>query len=340
MNQPHLEEDKSNKCVVLGHKFFMKESVNDNILNKHTRKVSILALLLVMFISLCFQAIGQTTEKEKKVSIPTINELLLRPVKLKPEVKNVHPRLFFTTADLPKMRERAKGADRELWRETLKEIESFGTNVPNVNDEDLYKSGLAERKKGSMTQYSLAFRISQLSFAYVIEGDQKYLDLAKKLTLAACEMPIWGYKTNKPNVDLPPAHLLYAVAFSYDTLFDKLTNQEKTIIRNKLVKQGNLMYEYFKYKPNKKYTYSQNHTWIPMAGLAIAGYAVMDENDDAKEWIKLSRAVFRPDDADVWHGWLFLREFSLLRFCVSLDDPLFRRAFGGDGRKSLSADAR
>ena len=110
-----------------------------------------------------------------------------------------------------------------------------------------------------------------------IEGDEKYLDLAKKLTLAACEMPLWGYKTNKPNVDLPPAHLLYAVAFSYDVLFDKLTNNEKAIIKNKLIKQSRLMYDYFKYKEKKRYTYSQNHTWIPMAGLAIASYAVMDE---------------------------------------------------------------
>ena len=125
-----------------------------------------------------------------------------------------------------------------------------------------------------------------------IEGDQKYLDLAKRLTLAACEMPLWGYKTNKPNVDLPPAHLLYAVAFSYDVLFDKLTNAEKEIIKNKLIKQSRLMYDYFKYKEKKRYTYSQNHTWIPMAGLAIASYALMDETDEAQDWAKLSRAVF------------------------------------------------
>jgi len=32
-------------------------------------------------------------------------------------LKNVHPRLFFTAADLPKMRERAKGVDRDYgWR--------------------------------------------------------------------------------------------------------------------------------------------------------------------------------------------------------------------------------
>ena len=272
----------------------MTFSVNDNIFIKHMRSVKYLTFLAAIILFFHLPLIGQTNlgNESQKIKITPFSELLQRPVKLKPELKNVHPRLFFTAADLPKMRERAKGADKELWQEALKEVESFGTKVPDPMDEDLYSSGLADRKKGTMTQYSLAFRISQFSFAYVMEGDEKYLDMAKKLTLAACEMPIWGYKTDKPNVDLPPAHLLYAVAFSYDVLFDKLTNDEKTIIKNKLIKQGRLMYEYFQYKPNKRYTYSQNHTWIPLSGLAIAAYALMDETPEAQDWARLARAVF------------------------------------------------
>ena len=273
----------------------MIQSVNDNILYKHARMAQKFAFLAAIIFLFCLPLIGQTDstiEKSQKTKIKSFDELLKRPVILKPELKNVHPRLFFIAADLPKMRERANETDKQLWQEVIKEVESFGANVPDPSDEDLYKSGLAERKKGTMTQYSLAFRISQLSYVYAIDGNQKHLDLAKKLTLAACEMPIWGYKTNKPNVDLPPAHLLYAVAFAYDVLFDKLTNDEKAIIKNKLVKQARLMYEYFKYKPGKRYTYTQNHTWIPMAGLAIASYALMDETDEAKDWAKLSRAVF------------------------------------------------
>ncbi len=253
---------------------------------------SILMAILQIFAQPVSILKAQTKNQTNNQKIPIFSELLERHVNLRPELKNIHPRLFFTAEDLPKLRERAKGADKELWQEVLKEVESFGTNIPDPADEDLYKSGLAERKKGVMTQYSLAFRISQASFAYTITGNEKYLDLAKKLTLATCEMPFWGYKTNKPNVDLPPAHLLYAVAFAYDVLFDKLTKSEREIIKNKLIKQARLMYDYFKYKEKKRYTYSQNHTWIPMAGLAIAAYALMDETDEAKDWARLSRAVF------------------------------------------------
>ena len=273
----------------------MAVSVNVTIFTKRefsARRFFMLPLLVnFVFLSLYPAALMAQT-KQQNITIQPFAELLKRPVELRPELKNVHPRLFFSAQDLPKMRERAKGADSELWQTTLKEIQTLRKPAPDPKDEDLYKSGLDERKKGSISQYTFAFQIAQTAYAYAIEQDEKYLDAAKKWTLAACEMPIWGYTYNKPNVDLPPAHLLYAVAFSYDVLYDKLTKEERETIKNKLVKQGRLMYDYFKYKDNKRYTYSQNHTWIPLSGLAIAAYAIMDEAPEAKDWARLSRAVF------------------------------------------------
>ena len=215
-----------------------------------------------------------------------------RDVSLRPELTRVHPRLFFTRNDIENLRKRAKGEDSVLWQDVVKSIKTLSREVPDPNDEDLYKSGLDERKKGSISQYEFAFQIAQTSFAYSISADERYLEAAKKWTFAACAMPIWGYTYNKPNVDLPPAHLLYAVAFAYDSLFDELTIAERKIVKDKLTTQARLMYEYFKYKTGKKYTYSQNHTWIPMAGLAVAAYALIDEVDEARDWAKLSRAVF------------------------------------------------
>ncbi|HKX82976.1 MAG TPA: DUF4962 domain-containing protein, partial [Pyrinomonadaceae bacterium] len=219
-------------------------------------------------------------------------ELLKRPVEVRADLKGVHPRLFFTAADITSLRDKAKGANRDLWQATIKDIQTLDREVPDPNDEDLYKSGLDNRKPGSVSQYELAFQITQTSLAFVVEQDERYLKAAKEWALAACEMPIWGYTYNKPNVDLPPAHLLYAIAFAYDVLYDKLSPTEKITVRDKLLKQGRLMYDYFKYRPGKRYTYTQNHTWIPMAGLAIAAYAIMDEVDEAKEWAQLSRAIF------------------------------------------------
>jgi hypothetical protein len=253
----------------------------------------LLFLLLTLNLAVVFVEAQTPSQKNSGPdSIVSFSELLKRPVNLRPELKNIHPRLFFTAADLPKMRERAKAVDRELWQAVLQDIVTLERNAPDPKDEDLYKSGLDERKAGSISQYEFAFQIAQTSYAYALEQDERFLEAAKKWTLAACEMPVWGYTYNKPNVDLPPAHLLYAVAFAYDALHEKLTKNERETIRNKLVKQARLMYDYFKYKDKKRYTYTQNHTWIPMAGLAIAAYALIDETEEAKDWARLSRAVY------------------------------------------------
>ena len=260
----------------------LNNSDNDNIFCTHFLFAG--AIFLLLF--------AKFVNAQNPSDIVPFDKLLKQPVKIRPELSGIHPRLFFTARDLPKMRERAQGFDRQLWQATLADIQTLKRKAPDPTDEDLYKSGLDERKKGSISQYEFAFQIAQTSYTYAIEGDDKYLEAAKKWTLAACAMPIWGYTYNKPNVDLPPAHLLYAVSFAYDVLFDKLTKSEKEIIKNKLIKQAGLMYDFFKYKPNKKYTYSQNHTWIPITGLAVAAYALMDEVPEAESWAQLARAIY------------------------------------------------
>lgn len=244
-----------------------------------------------LFCILCTAALLPPAFSQSAPVTP-FDQILSRPVELSRDVKGTHLRLFFRSSDIDSFRLKAKNGGRDLWRQTLDNLRTLERPAPDPKDEDLYKSGIDKRRAGSITQYGLAFQITQTSLAYVVEQDERYLKAAKAWTLAACDMPLWGYTYNKPNVDLPPAHLLYAVAFAYDVLHDRLTVDEKRIIRDKLVKQGRLMYEYFKYKPGKRYTYTQNHTWIPMAGLAIAAYAIMDEVPEAAEWARLSRAVF------------------------------------------------
>ena len=264
----------------------MTFTVNANMLRFCPGKLAAMLLIVSILFVLAATSAAQTE------SIPPFPKLLSNNIGIRPELSKKHPRLFFTAEDIPRLREKAKSTDTILWKEVLHEIQTLRRAVPDPNDEDLYKSGLDKRKKGSISQYTFAFQITQTTLAYTIENDDKYLEAAKKWVFAACEMPLWGYTYNKPNVDLPPAHLLYAVAFAYDVLFDKLTNEEKSQIREKLITQGRLMYEYFKYKPQKRYTYSQNHTWIPMAGLAVAAYVLLDEFEEAKQWAQLSRAVF------------------------------------------------
>lgn len=225
-------------------------------------------------------------DDSKAAAVPPFEELLRRPVNLRPELQGKHPRIFFTNESLKALRERARESSRDLWQETVRGMAALKENPPAPGDAILDKSG------NDSIQYTLAYRLSEATFAYSIEQDQKYLDAARKYLLTIIKYDPWGYTFRTPNVDLPPAHLLYAVAFAYDGLYDKLNPSERDAVRAKLARQGHLMYEYFKYKPKKRYSYSQNHTFIPMTGLAVAAFALMGEEKEAQDWAQLARAVY------------------------------------------------
>lgn len=250
------------------------------------RKITQLFIALLMIHISCVFSFS----KGKQIITP-FEELLRRPVKIRAELQNKHPRLFFTKESLEILRARAKTTDKRLWQDIIKNVRALKLIPPEPGSAMLDRSGV-EQQKGDISQYEVAHVIAEATFAFAIEQDPRYLEAAKRWLLTACKYEPWGYSFRTPNVDLPPAHLLYAVAFAYDVLYDKFTNEERAFVKNKLAKQARLMYDYFKYKPKKKYTFSQNHTFIPMAGLGIAAYALMGEEKEAEEWAQLARAVF------------------------------------------------
>jgi hypothetical protein len=223
--------------------------------------------------------------------IVPFEELLKRPIKLRPVLSGQHPRVFFTEESLKSARQRAHASDRDLWQAVLRDVRALKMAPPPPGSPMLNRSGV-EQVEGDLSQYDLAYILAEVTHAYAIEQDPRYLEAAKRWLLTIIKYDPWGYTFRTPNVDLPPAHLLYAVAFAYDTLYNQLTIAERDAVRAKLTRQARLMYQFFQYKPKKKYSYSQNHTSIPMAGLGVAAFALMGEEPEADEWARLARAVF------------------------------------------------
>jgi len=207
---------------------------------------------------------------------------LMRSLKstLKPELNGAHPRVYVTEKELDDLRVKAHGSNSELWQQALK-------NIRALNTEPAPPPAQTRR-----AQNDVGLAIAEAAFVYKIENDKKYLVAAKKFMDAAVSYDIWGYANNKPNVDLAAGHLLYGLGWGYDLLYNDLTEQERTRYRDKLIKQSRLLFDFFKPKSGKTYAYSQNHTFIPIAGLGIAAYALYGETPEAAEWAGLARAIF------------------------------------------------
>lgn len=208
-------------------------------------------------------------------------ERLMRehPVNLRPDLKGVHPRVYLNQSQIDALKQKTLD-QKELWEAALARVRALSVEPP---------APPAEERR---VQNEVGLGIAEAALIFKITGEKKYLDAAKKYMDAAVSYDIWGYSYNKPNVDLAAGHLLYGMGWAYDLLYHDLTAAERTKYREKLVKQARLLYDFFKPKKGKTYAYSQNHTFIPISGLAVTAYALMDEIPEAQKWADLSRAIF------------------------------------------------
>jgi hypothetical protein len=222
----------------------------------------------------------RTASRKLKGEHPLVELMRTLKSSLRPELLGVHPRVYVTDKELAELRERARNSHRELWQRALSHVRALAADPPPPP---------AEQRR---QQNDVGIAIAEAAFIYKIEGDKKYLNAARKYMDAAVSYDIWGYASNKPNVDLAAGHLLYGLAWGYDLLYHDLTEKERTRYREKLIKQARLMAEYFKPKPGKSFAYSQNHTFIPITGLGVAAYALYDETPEAPAWASLTRAIY------------------------------------------------
>ncbi len=213
-------------------------------------------------------------------ALPSFAQLAAHPVALKPELAGVHPRVFVTTAELEGLRQRARTTHRDQWRKVLASLPALGAAPPPP-------PGPQERR----SQNNVAFAIAGVSLAWAVEQRPDYLAAAKAWTLAAADYEPWGYTFNKPNVDLAAGHLLYAIGWAYDLLYAEWTPAERTRLRSSLERHAALVADYFgPTKPGKRFNFTQNHNFIPTAGLAVAALALMGESPEAPRWAALARA--------------------------------------------------
>ena len=199
---------------------------------------------------------------------------------LKSELVGVHPRVYFTQQELDGLRTKAHNEDKQWWDGRVSHLRVF-QGVPPAPPAEMRRA-----------QNDVALAIAEAAFAYKMDGDPKVLAAAKQYMDAALSYQVWGYSWSKPNVDLAAGHLLYAMGIAYDLLYHDLSTAERERYRNAIAHHGQLLYEYFAPKPGRVWSYSQNHTFIPIAGLAVAAYAVYGEVPEASQWAALSRAIF------------------------------------------------
>ncbi len=257
-------------------------------------------------------------------AVPSFDQLLAQPVALKPELAGVHPRVFVTAKEIEALRVRARTTHKDEWARALSTLTTVGQAPPPP-------PGPQERR----SQNVVALQITGTILAYAIEQDPKYLRAAKSWTLAAIEYEPWGYTFNKPNTDLAAGHLLYAIGWAYDLLYHEWTAAERARIRQSLERHAGLVYDAFAPKPKRRHSFTQNHNFIPTAGLAVTALALMGESPDAPKWAALARAHHHRAGQLLSPDGYYYEGFEYLDLLDALARAFPRRVGARHGREPL-----
>lgn len=197
----------------------------------------------------------------------------------------------------------------------------------------------------SITYYGMA--AANLSLCYKLTGQKRYLKEARRWIFTGVRYPHWGVVVKK-DVDLSAAWLLFWYGACYDWLRNDLSKEELDELRQKLLLQGERMYQYAVENepisdakaPQDVLTggswvtsYWQNHNWIDFAGLAMAGYVLCDGRQQYRNWTELAKNNFHKvisllaEDGSDYEGVVYWRYGVIWLFLYS---ELLREREGED----------
>jgi len=167
--------------------------------------------------------------------------------------------------------------------------------------------------------------VLNLALAALLTGDESYLRSARRWIGRAIAYPHWG-KERMPDHDLDAAWLLFGLGLGYDWLKDALPPDEREALRDKLITQGQKLYDFALASAGKWWSsaYWQNHNWICYGGLATAAYALCKEYSPAGEWAARARdnflqsLAYMPEDGSNYEGPVYWR-YGVIWFLIYAD---------------------
>ena len=180
-----------------------------------------------------------------------------------------------------------------------------------------------EHPPTSITYMGMA--AANLSLAYILTEQDHYLQEAKRWIFTAVGYDVWGYGF-LVDVDLSASWLLNGLGLSYDWLKDHLTEEERTTFLNKLILQGNKIFNYGEENKGNCWStdYWQNHNWINYSGLLTTAYAIRSEYQGTEKWISTIRDNFEkvfqylPEDGSNYEGTVYWR-YAMNSFLTAAD---------------------
>src|SRR3954469_20193428 len=209
-----------------------------------------------------------------------------------PEVH--HPRLYFTAADLPQLRDlRKSGVHAKIWANMIGSADWCAQQSPRTEwiptaEKDPEFENLYDRFYAAMHDAAI---VEHLAFTSALSNpsNDRYFDPARNWLLAAAK--IWKNEAhNKPDASKAYAVLrvVKALAVGYDVLFERLTEPQRKEVRDTIVAICDPYYTFFQAPSAAGAGYNKHHGSVDAAPFGVAALAVLGENNHAQAWLDLA----------------------------------------------------
>ncbi|HLX64602.1 MAG TPA: DUF4962 domain-containing protein [Planctomycetota bacterium] len=195
-----------------------------------------------------------------------------------------HPRLLFSKDDIASIQERAKNPKLRPFANRVMESANAVFKAPPLHV-SLTARGAADAPgevKGLTAARDLQGRVISLCMAFTLSGEKKYRDEAvAQLDHALTDWKIWVDTAHAPPYDLMTGEVSATFGLAYDWLYNDLTPDERTRLRDGAIRRG--MAAYLAGVEKKMSWLKAHHNWntVCNGGATLLALALEDETPDA-----------------------------------------------------------
>jgi hypothetical protein len=260
-------------------------------MNKHLLSAFLVAVLLCL--ALTQISLAQDAAPQPPASVvPDKDPAAEKPVTLVPALKDVHPRLLFSAADIPAMKEKAAGAGKPFFDMMLKYLPDCVAPTKK-----LYQTDATDGQRQGF------WRLPTVALHYVLTGDKKSLENSVAFMKALMDVEDWETGAER-NSGMSSANVMIGMALAYDWLYNDLEPGFREAMRKCLWKHARWQYYGGHLMKNPGVGYWQNdpqnnHRFHRDAGMVLAALAAATGAPD-EQWF-LGKVK---EEVQFIHDWL------------------------------------
>jgi hypothetical protein len=181
-------------------------------------------------------------------------------------------------------------------------------------------------QRGWYLEEQFLTRIVNFSLAYLIGGDTRYRDTAKRWMLTLARMPEWeGSLGKRVDAGVYVPFGLIALSAGCDWMYSDFTESERTLIREKLASVTANLYDAAHGDEWWTGAYWNHDCIIPLTGLGIGAIALLGEDPRAQEWLnrgieQMDMVFDRIGDDGAWHEGVAPWAFGTIAVLIYADE--------------------